>query len=172
MRYTVGVDDSGTGKRLLDGWAYLGIPQPALAAFERDANAILLASKPKLSGFHGKEARKRDQDAFRSFLTLIKTTLLSDGFCWFVLSDKNWNGEMNASAVRVITAALKQQQITDESFISKVPPLAPCLASIAKHSVTLPAKSCLHLHFAADDTTRALENSSTIEAISKIGEVS
>jgi hypothetical protein len=120
MKYIAGIDDTGTGTQISQGWSYFLIPETALPPFASKGTALLTSAK--LKAFHAKKFKVKQRPVYTEFLKLIYETIHAAdyGFGGSILNGASWKKDLQDFSQRVVTNALANNGITDEHLVKTV----------------------------------------------------
>lgn len=135
MNLLVGIDDTGTGSQVSEGWSYFLIPENERDAFDTKVTPLMALLKETF--FHAKNFKTKEQQIYVQFLSIIKDSVenASYGAAGCVLNSMSWKNQLRDFLSRITIGALSNNGITNpklvESIVSFVEPICT-LTSLLK----------------------------------------
>ncbi len=151
-----GIDDTGTGTSISQGWAYCVIALQDLAEFHQQTQALL--AKTKLPAFHGKDFARRFAPQYADFLKLARQFVAKhpDGFLACTLLSERWKIRYKAFCDRLARQSLETAGIDDTAASDIASKLAPPLFTLQRFAAEASPDLLIEIEIDSDAVLRQL----------------
>jgi hypothetical protein len=165
---TVGIDDLGTERQLLEGWSYFVIEKELLDEFSIRANELL--NGIALDSFHGKNYKRRFKDKYLQFLKLCREYAEKSkiSLIGVVLQNEEWKSQYIPFTERIIKNVYGQNGIGNSDLVSSAQMLTSPLFNLQHLTKSLSAEFTLQIIVDSHNVTQGF-GMQTIQVSNSIG---